>query len=141
MRVELTTSWPWEKFAPYGPAVTAAMNKLQKRFPREVSVAHLAREIQQGKRQLWLILDDDDKFVSYVLTNIQTNDATGLKTLIIPSFAGEEGEACVALIGALEAWGRDQGCDEVLIYGRQGWKRSVAKEGYAMHMAIFRKPL
>lgn len=117
------------------------MRKLQDRFPREVTVEHLFKEIKDGQRQLWLILNDDDSFVSFVLTNIQVTEATGLKTLIIPSFAGEEGEATVPLIAALEEFGRQQGCDESLIYGRYGWKRSLAKEGYDMSMAVFRKTL
>lgn len=140
MRVELTSDWSPEKFAPYGPSITAAMHKLKDRFPREVEVPHLAQEIISGKRQLWLILDGDE-FVSMVLTTIQTNDATGLKTLLIPSFAGEEGQETVPLISKLEEWGRENGCDECLIYGRRGWKRAVEREGYAEAMTIFRKPL
>jgi len=132
--------WSPEKFAPYGPEVTAAMKKLADKFPREVSVKHLAEEIITGKRQLWLILDGE-RFVSFVLTEIQTNEATGYKTLLIPSFAGEEGEETVPLISKLEAWGRENGCDESIIYGRAGWKRSVAKEGYQAAMMVFRKAL
>lgn len=141
MRVELTTDWPPEKFLPYGPEITAAMRKLQDRFPREVEISHLAQEIIRGKRQLWLILGDDDEFVSFVLTEIQINEATKVKTLVIPSFAGEEGAATVHMIGALEQWGKDNGCDEAMIFGRWGWKRSIAREGYEMDMVMFRKNL
>ena len=140
MRVELTTDWSPERFAPYGADVTAAMRKLRDRFPREVTVEHLAEEIIAGKRQLWLILDDD-RFVAFVLTEIQTNDATGLKTLFIPDFAGDQGAATVHLIGTIEQWGREQGCDESVLAGRRGWKPSVSREGYREHMTIFRKPL
>jgi hypothetical protein len=141
MRVELTSNWPAEKFTLYGPAVTTAMRKLAERFPREVTVEHLARDVIDGKRQLWLVLDDDDRFVAFVLTEIQVNDATGLKTLVIPSFAGDEGAATVPLIGAIEAWGKEQGCDEVMVWGRRGWKPALAKEGYSLDLAIFRKAL
>jgi len=141
LRVELTDSWSPEKFAPYGASVTAAMRKLQERFPREVTVEHLAREIIEGKRQCWLFLDDDDRFISFVLTSIEVNNANGLKTLHIPSYAGEEGAACVPLIGKIEDWARSKGCDAVLVYGRRGWKRPLAKEGYAEDMCLFRKNL
>ena len=141
MKVELTTGWPWEKIASYGPEITAAMKKLEARFPREVTVQQLYKDIQDGKRQLWLIMEDDGRFLSFVLTNIQTNEGTGLKTLVIPSLAGDEGEGAVPLIAELEKWGKSQGCGESLVYGRYGWKRSLAKEGYDMHMAVFRKPL
>jgi len=140
LAVHNTINWPPEKFLPYGPAVTAAMKKLADRFPREVSIEHLAREIMIGKRQLWLILDGE-KFVSFVLTEIQTNEANGLKTLVIPSFAGEEGASTVHLIGALEDYGRENGCDEAIIYGRPGWKRSVGEQGYKPDMMVYRKAL
>lgn len=140
LSVHNTVNWPAEKFLPYGPAITAAMHKLADRFPREVSVQHLAQEIMTGKRQLWLIMDGE-RFVSFVLTEIQTNDANGLKTMVIPSFAGEEGAATVHLIGELEKWGRENGCDEAIIYGRAGWKRSVGEQGYKPDMTIYRKAL
>jgi hypothetical protein len=141
MKVELTSNWSPEKFAPYGAAVTAAMRKLAERFPREVTVGHLARDVVDGKRQLWLVLDDDDRFVAFVLTEVQVNDATGLKTLVIPSFAGEEGASTVPLIGAIEAWGKEQGCDEVMVWGRRGWKPALGKQGYSLDLAVFRKAL
>jgi hypothetical protein len=140
MRVELTSDWSPEQFAPYGPAITAAMHKLRDRFPREVTVEHLAEEIITGKRQLWLVLEDD-RFVAFVLTEIQTNDATGLKTLLIPDFAGEHGASTVHLIGAIEDWARSQGCDEVTVAGRMGWKKVLAREGYGLDIAIYRKAL
>jgi hypothetical protein len=140
LSVHNTTDWPADRLLPYGREITAAMHKLAARFPREVSVPHLAQEIISGKRQLFLILDGE-RFVSFVLTEIQTNDATGVKTLVIPSFAGEEGASTVHLIGELEAWGRENGCDESLIFGRMGWKKPLAAEGYKMDMCLFRKKI
>jgi hypothetical protein len=141
VRVELTSDWSPEQFAPYGEAVTAAMRKLAQRFPREVTVPHLVEEIVNGRRQLWLILDDDGGFVSFVLTTIEINNANGLKTLHIPSFAGDEGASTVHLVGKIEEWGREHGCDAVLVYGRRGWKRPLDREGYREDMTLFRKSL
>lgn len=141
MKVVLTTNWSFEQLAPYTKQLTAAIHQLRDRFPRDVIPAHLVHEIEIGKRQLWLILTDDDEFVSFVLTEIQTADATGLKTLLIPSFAGEAGAATVHLIGELERWGKEQGCDEAMVYGRLGWKRPLEAEGYKMDMTTFRKAL
>lgn len=141
MKIVLTNDWSFEKLAPYTKSVTAAMKKLQERFPREVDVGHLANEIISGKRQLWLILNDDDSFMSFVLSEIQTNNATGLKTIVVPTMAGEDGPASVPLIAEIEKYGLEQGCDKSAVYGRAGWKRSVAKEGYELEMCIFGKPL
>lgn len=141
MKIVLTTDWTFEQLAPYTKQITAAIHKLQQRFPRDVVPAHLVHEIEIGKRQLWLILTDDDEFVSFVLTEVQVADATGLKTLLIPSLAGEEGASAVHLIGELERWGKEHECDEVMVYGRLGWKRSLESEGYKMDMVTFRKAL
>lgn len=141
MRIELTSDWSFDRLAPYTKDITAAMHKLKAQFPREVDVQHLAGEIISGKRQLWLILEDDDSFISFLLSSIDVNDATGLKTLVLPSFAGEKGTETVRLIGAVEQFGRDQGCDECIAYGRWGWKRAMEKEGYKMSMVAFRKTL
>lgn len=141
MKIVLTSDWSFEQLAPYTKDITAAMQKLRDKFPREVDVQHLANEIITGKRQLWLILNDDDSFISFLLSEIQTNNATGLKTVVLPSFAGEKGAETVHLIGAVEDWGREQGCDEAIAYGRWGWKRAMEKEGYEMNMVAFRKTL
>jgi hypothetical protein len=141
MKVELTTGWSPEKFAPYGPAITAAMHRLVERFPRDTTIDHLAQEIIGGRRQLWLIMTDEDEFISFVVTQIQTNDATGLNMFTILSLAGDEGQSTVPLIGKLEAWAKEQGCDESRVWGRYGWKKPLAQEGYELDVAVFRKPL
>lgn len=141
VKIILTSDWSPEKFAPYGPAVTAAMHKLRDKFPREVTVEKLADDIMRGKRQLWLILTEEDEFISFVLSEIQINDATGLKTILIPSMAGEDGPESVPLISEIERYGKEQGCDESKVYGRWGWKRPLEAEGYKMDMVVFRKPL
>lgn len=141
MKIVLTSDWSFDRLAPYTKDITAAMHKLRERFPREVKVEHLAGEIINGKRQLWLILDDDDSFISFLLSYIDINDATGLKTLVLPSFAGDKGTETVPLIHAVEDWGREQGCDETIAYGRWGWKRAMEKEGYEMKMVAFSKDL
>lgn len=143
MKIVLTSDWSFEQLQPYTKDITAAMKKLQDRFPNEVEVGHLAGEIIKGNRQLWLILNDDDSFASFVLTTIEVNNATGLKTLLIPSLAGQEGGGVAAtpLIEDVEKWGAAQGCNQCLVYGRLGWKRPLAKQGYDLDIAVFRKPL
>lgn len=140
MEVHNTTDWPAERLLPYGREITAAMRKLAERFPREVTVPHLAQEIISGKRQLWLILEGE-KFVSFVLTEIEVNPATGAKSLLIPSFAGDEGAGTVPLVTALEEWGRQNGCTEARTLARHGWKRPLAEQGYKSDLMVFRKPL
>lgn len=140
MEVHNTTDWPAEKLLPYGPEITRAFHKLRDRFPREVDIQTLFEEITTGKRQLWLILDDDGKFLSFVLTAIQI-EPTGEKTLVIPSLAGDEGASTVHMIDRLEAFGRENGCNVSSIVARKGWTKPFAEQGYKPEMVVFRKAL
>lgn len=140
LSVHNTVDWPAEKLLPYGAEITKAMRKLVDKFPREVTVLHLAQEIIAGKKQLWLIMDGE-KFVSFVLTEIQTNDATGLKSLLIPSLAGDEGASTVPLVCELEKWGIENGCTEARTLARKGWTKPLAEQGYKPDVVLFRKPL
>jgi hypothetical protein len=140
LSVHNTTSWPAEKLLPYGADITKAMRKLVDRFPRDITVLHLAQEIIAGKKQLWLILEGE-KFVSFVLTEIQINDATGLKNLLVVSLAGDEGAATVPLGIELEKWGIENGCTEARTLARKGWTRPLLAHGYKEHMVLFRKPI
>lgn len=140
LSIHRTNDWSPEQFAPYGAAVTAAMHKLEEQFPLEVDVQHLAREIMSGKRDLWLVLDGEE-FVSFVLTEIHIEEATGLKTMVVPSGAGDDGLKAVPLIAAIEEHAKQNGCDAVIIYGRLGWKKAIAKQGYGLEAAIYKKAM
>jgi hypothetical protein len=140
LSVHNTTDWPAERLLPYGAEITKAMHKLVNRFPRDITVVHLAREIIAGKKQLWLIMDGE-KFVSFVLTEIQINEATGVKNLLIASLAGEEGASTVPLGVELEKWGIENGCTEARTLARKGWTRPLEQNGYKMDMVLFRKPI
>lgn len=140
MRIVNTEDWPWERLAPYGAEITAAMKKLVDRFPKDVTVESLAQECLTGHKQLWLILDGD-RFVSFAITELRSVDATGHRMVSITSFAGEEGESTVPLISEIEAWAKDRGAMEATIIGRMGWKRSVATQGYKIDAVLYRKPL
>lgn len=140
-RIELTRDWPAEKFEPYGPAVTAAMKKLADRFPEDVSVKGLADEILSGTRDLWLILDGEDQFVSFVATSIHVVNHTGMKVCTITSLGGDAGLDCVDdCIPTIEEWAWSQGVDMCGVEGREGWRKPLARNGYRPYAVIYRKP-
>lgn len=141
MKVENTADWPWERLEPYGKDITAAFAKLVERFPNDVTVESLAQDCIKGLRQLWLIMDDDGRFISFVMTEMRTVEATGHKQLTITSFAGEEGINTVPLIRDIEDWGRENGAKESTIVGRRGWTPALATQGYKADAVLFRKPL
>lgn len=140
MKIHNTSDWEPERILRYGAEITAAMQKLVARFPREVTLKSLAEDVITGKQTLWLILDGDE-FRSFVLSEIKETRATGIKTSFVTSLAGEDGIDAVPLIAEIEAWGREQGASQQMIVGRWGWKRPLANEGYDMDAVIYRKEL
>lgn len=141
MKVELTTDWPYEKMASYGADVTAAMRKLVEKFPHQFTVEALAQDVIEGRNQLWLILDEDDAFKAFVMTEIFTNKATGEKSVLLTEGAGEGGPALAQALPVIEKWAIEQGADSVLPMARRGWEREIAKYGYKPEFVRFRKEL
>lgn len=140
MRAVLTSDWSWEQLAPYGPKVTEAINKLAARFPKDVNPQIIMDECVKGERQLWLVLEGDE-FRSCGFTKVINNVATGTRTVLGASLAGENGLASVPLISEVENWGREQGAADICITGRLGWRKVLAAQGYALDLAYFRKSL
>lgn len=141
-RVVNTQAWQWEQLAPFTKDVTAAMKKLADKFPEDVTVQSLGQDIVTGVRQLWLILDEKDKFVSFCLTNVRTVDATGVKVVTLTSHAGEAGINCVPeMCQTIEAWAKEQGAHYTAAEGRRGWSKALAKTGYRELAVIWRKKI
>lgn len=135
--------WPFERVAKYGPEITAAMKRLEAEYPKDVAVAPLMGEVVSGARQLWLVLDEDkdDAFVSFALTQIKTNDHTGHRMVWVTDLAGAGGIENCPLASDIEEFAREMGATEVVITGRLGWRKALAKEGYEANAMIYRKPL
>ena len=141
MKTELTASWEWERLAPYGRQITSALRRLEARFPKDMNAQVVVEECAAGDRDLWLVLHDDDSFASVMLSRLSTNSGTGTKALVITSLAGEDGIEATALLPVVEEHARKSGADEIQIIGRLGWKRALAKQGYGLDFAYFRKDL
>lgn len=140
MNIHNTQDWPYERVAPYGRQITAAMNKLVARFPRDLTLESLAEGVIGGAYQLWLILEAED-FRSVVLTQIKPNEATGNKAVMVFGLAGEDGLQSVPLISEIEAWARSIGASETMTIGRFGWRKAIQKEGYSADTILYRKDL
>lgn len=135
-----TQEWPFERLAKYGKEITAAAKKLAARFPKDCTIQSLTEDMLSGRYQLWLVLDDE-RFVLFGLTEIKVNEATGNKTVFIPSLAGDEGVASVPLIEGVSEWAKSIGANEVTICGRVGWKKPLAKQGFEADTMLYRKEL
>jgi hypothetical protein len=135
-----TSDWPFERLEPYGPAITSAMGKLADKFPDDCTLESLANECIEGAQQLWLILDDDDSFVSFCMTNTRTVDATGKKIVTLTNMAGERWAECAdAMVAAIHPWCDEIGADLTATIGSRAWLRALKKFGYYEYAVILRR--
>ncbi|UXN03118.1 hypothetical protein [Bartonella sp. HY406] len=140
LSIYLTSEWSFDEIAPYSKAIGEAMKKLEQRFPDDISIANLARNIAEGVEQLWLILDEKKEFVAFVTSQKEVTE-TGRKRLLLLELAGEGGPFIADLIETIEVWARNNGFDEICPIGRLGWRKALAKHGYAAKFVRYYKEL
>lgn len=139
-KVVSTQDWPFEKLARYTPQITAAMKQLAEKFPADVTVRDLALELFKGDRLMWLILDQDDEFVSFCCTSIATTPA-GKKIVTLSSHAGAAGLDCVDdMCAEIEDFAWNIGADFCAAEGRRGWGKQLRDHGYQEYCVVWRKP-
>jgi len=138
--IHLTRDWSYEKMAPYHDAITKAMEKLAARFPDDVELDVLAKQIIHGEVQFWLILDQARHFVAFVTSRIEQT-ASGKRRLLLLELAGRGGIDLVAMLQPIEQWAQAEGVDEICPIGRTGWRRALAAQGYKPFITRYRKEL
>ncbi|WP_375638650.1 MULTISPECIES: hypothetical protein [unclassified Bartonella] len=139
-KVFLTTSWDMERIAPYLEDIIASFRKYVERFKHEITLQELLEAICSGKKQLWLVLDDDERFLAAFTTQIQQT-VLGKKRALICECSGKGILDLVDNLQVAEDWARENGASEMEILGRLGWKRALTKQGYSIGMLYYRKEL
>ncbi|MBB5074429.1 hypothetical protein HNQ69_001571 [Bartonella callosciuri] len=139
-KVFLTSSWDKERIAPYLEEILAAFRRYVERFKHEMTLQELIEAICSGKKQLWLILDDDERFLAAVTTQLQYT-ALGKKRALICECSGKGVLDLVDNLKFAEDWARENGAHEMEILGRLGWQRALNKQGYGIDMIYYRKDL
>ncbi len=117
---------------PFERAVTALKGALGER--PLVTIDELRRDLVAG--------------VGYLLTAprsvifVTVNDhlRAGERVVNVGPAAGDLEEIIEAL-PHLEGWARQEGCTQVMVHGRRGWVRALAKHGYDEYQVLTRKLL
>jgi len=107
-QIHLTQEWTFEQIAPFLADLAQAMVKIAARFPDDIDLAGLARQIVEGEVQLWLILDERDKFIAFLTSQIEITPS-GKKRLLLLELAGKGGVSLCDLLEEIENWARTQG--------------------------------
>jgi len=139
-QLHLTTNWSFDEMAPFGEDMTKAMAKLAARFPDDIDLMELSRQIADGQTQLWLILDEKKQFIAFLTSQMEITP-TGKKRLLLMDLAGRGGVDLCDLLETIEDWARAQGAVAICPLGRPGWDRALKKQGYKKLIIRYGKEL
>ena len=88
------------------------------------SLLDIKKEIEEKKMQLFLAVDDGVIAVGVT----QISDYPQKRVLTIVLVGGSRMEEWLHLMNQLEAWGIDNGCEQIELYGRPGWEKVLGWE-------------
>lgn len=101
----------WEQVVPF---IQMALDKGSNYTLEEIHQGLLAREM------VLLVWQDPEIRAALVLA-VQIQD--GIKFCLLLTVGGDSMKDWIILKPDLEAWAREQGCEEMRIYGRIGWAK------------------
>lgn len=132
--------WSNEQINRYGKDITLAMKKLENQFPDDITVHEVAYEIAIGNQDLWVILDEQDKFFAFLTTEM-TSLPSGKKRLTLCHLAGNGGADIANLLPELEKFATQNGANEICAVGRIGWQKKLTEHGYRAVILKYKKEL
>jgi len=116
----------WARCAPFIDAALAHAGRTH-------ALRHVVGMIEAGDAQLW----PGERAAMVTLVEDEPLE----RRLLIWLAGGDLEELVRRLRPAAEAWARGIGCRRVLIVGRPGWERALAREGYAPLARVIAKEL
>lgn len=135
-----TSNWTAARLDPYWPEIFAAMMKLRDRLPDDISYSVLLSCWAHRTRKLWLVLDENDRFMAFVTTEVETLLATGERVVILKDCAGEGVlKAADEICAALEGYADMERIRIRRFTGREGWKVPAGRHGYKVASVILEK--
>lgn len=103
---------------------------------RMTDFACVERDVLSGDALLWIAAQDHEIYGAAVT---QLQKANGQKFCAIVAAGGTEMDSCLAQIGEIEAYARAEGCEAMMIFGREGWRRKL--RDYTQSAVVLEKEL
>lgn len=98
----------------------------------------IERELLSGNSLLWLAVEHEPRkntILAAASTRLQLTDAG--KVCVITACGGRDMPRWLSLVGRIEEFARNEGCNCIRIYGRRGWLRVL--DGYLERNVILDK--
>lgn len=139
LTIRLTSDMSAEDMAPLWPGIIRCLEKYVRRFPKDETVENIIAQCASGRRQLWVVQDEDGAVVLAPITEIITLDATQERRLLFAIVGGSRIRDAMRFMDDIEAWGRKEGCTSFEFIGRDGWEPLLAPYGYEPTAKIYLK--
>ena len=112
---------------------------IQRGLSADYSVEDIYQAAKDRKMQLWVVREWGN-LIAVVVTEIV--DYPQKKIAVIIVCAGKEMGMWMHLLeGVLEEWARQKRCDEIRLYGREGWGRVLKSHGWKRVYTVLGKTL
>ncbi len=95
--------------------------------------ADIESDVLEGKQLLWLAWSG--KIEAAATTHLSRNVCT------LTAVSGHQMERWLSLRAKIEQYAKDEGCHTIRAYGRKGWERVLANDGYRVEHVILEKAL
>ena len=142
LSIRLTSGMNDEEMAPLWPGIIACLEKYVRRFPKDETVENIIAQCANGRRELWVIQDEDGAVVLAAVTEVVKIDATGNNRLVFAECAGSRIGEVMPLITEMEAWAAtERNATDAEFIGRKGWEPFLKPFGYEPAAVIYRKTL
>jgi hypothetical protein len=95
--------------------------------------ADIEKDVLAGDQLLWLAISD--RVEAAATTHLSRNVCT------VTACSGHQRERWLSLRASIEKYAKNEGCHTIRAYGRKGWERVLANDGYRVEHVIIEKAL
>ena len=146
LTLRLTIQMTADEMWPLWPDIIGCLERYCARFPDE-TVEGVISQCAAGRRQLWVVIDENGSVILTPITEIVKIDATGEFRLLLAQVGGKRLRECMPLLAEIEKWAaREYGAKESELIGRgrrgsSGWTRHLEPLGYEPVAVVYRKEI
>ena len=104
------------------------------------SIDDVMESLKEGKMQGWIIYDKNHGVISGICIT-EVIEFPKEKVLNITGLGGNGVSEWIHLISGIEEFAHSKGCKAVELYGRPGWKKLLAENGYKKYRVVLRRSI
>ena len=119
------------------------LRRFEKRARGRCTVDDIGKMILLGEQQLWIVLDEDQKIIGSVVTQVWEYPRKKVTEIVAcgGNSDNELYEYIFQSMSVLEDFALENDCDVLKIEGRKGWLRPLSKLGFEQTAILLEKEI